>query len=261
MKIFELMAVFFRVGVLGETAYRANFYIQIFETGLNLATALAAVAVVFSQTDSLGGWQPFELTALIGIYFMVLGGINLVVAPSLQRFMEHIVTGNLDYTLTKPADAQLLVSIAEFRVFRLVDVVLGAGVLGTSLTVHAVEVGWLVVAQFTAAILAGAVIVYCFWLILATMAFWFVRVENILQIFWSMYTAGRWPIGIYPKWLRWMLTLVVPVAFAVTVPAEAVSGRLDGDALVGAAALATALALFSRWFWRKGLAHYSGASA
>lgn len=39
--------------------------------------------------------------------------------------------------------------------------------------------------------------------------------------------AGRWPVGIYPIWLRMGLTFIVPLAFAVTVPAEAVSGRLD----------------------------------
>jgi ABC-2 type transport system permease protein len=261
MNALRLIAVFFRIGLLSETAYRGNFYIQMLETGLNLATALAAVAVVFSQTDSLGGWRPFELTALIGVYFMVLGGINLVIAPSLQKFMENIVTGDLDYTLTKPADAQLLVSVAEFKIFRLVDVVLGAGVLLFSLSLQASSIGPQDAVAFGIALIAGGIIVYSFWLMLATLAFWFVRVENILQIFWSMYTAGRWPIGIYPQWLRWTLTLVVPVAFAVTVPAEAVSGRLELTTLAGAVALAVALSGFSRWFWRKGLARYAGASA
>jgi ABC-2 type transport system permease protein len=255
------VAVFFRIGLLGETAYRANFWVQFFETGLNLAMALAAIAVVYSQTDSLGGWRPYDLTALIGVYFMVLGAINLVVAPSLQKFMEDIVTGNLDYTLTTPAAAQLLVSLSEFRIFRLVDVALGAVVLIVSMVQNAevVDVGDAFL--FVAALLCGAVIVYSFWLMLATLAFWFVRIENILQIFWSMYTAGRWPIGIYPRWLRWTLTLVVPVAFAVTVPAEAISGRLETESLPFAFGLAMVLGLFSRWFWVRGLVRYSGASA
>jgi viologen exporter family transport system permease protein len=257
----RLIGVFLRIGFLSETAYRANFWIQSFESALNLSMALAAVAVVFSQTNDLGGWRPVELTTLIGVYFIVLGAINVVTAPSLQKFLEDIVTGNLDYTLTKPADAQLLVSFAEVRVWRLVDIVLGAGVLSVSLTLNAERVGFVEAAQFTAAMLCSGAIVYSFWMMLATLAFWFIRVENVLQIFWAMYTAGRWPIGIYPQWLRWTLTLVVPVAFAVTVPAQAVAGRLPGTVLVGAIALAVALLAFSRWFWLKGLQRYSGASA
>ena len=77
---------------------------------------------------------------------------------------------------------------------------------------------------------------YSFWMILATSAFWLVRVENILMIFQSMYEAGRWPVSIYPAWLRFALTFIVPVAFAVTVPAQALTGRLSWLTLAGASA-------------------------
>jgi viologen exporter family transport system permease protein len=257
----RLIAVFFRIGVLGETAYRANFWFQLLESMMNLGTALAAIAVVFSQTATLGGWSPAELSALIGVYFLVLGATNLVVAPSLTKFMEDVVMGNLDYTLTKPADAQLLVSFAEVRVWKLIDVALGACVLLAALTIHTTDVGALDALYFAVTFVCGTVIVYSFCMLLATLAFWFVRVENLLQIFWSMYAAGRWPVGIYPGWLKWILTVVVPVAFAVTVPAEAVAGRLGATTLVGALALAAGLLAFSRWFWKRGLQRYSGASA
>ena len=84
-------------------------------------------------------------------------------------------------------------------------------------------------------------IVYSFWLILATTAFWFVRIENILVIFQSVYEAGRWPVGIYPAWLRFALTFLVPVAFAITVPAQALAGRLTVPVLLGAWMFAVAL--------------------
>jgi ABC-2 type transport system permease protein len=80
-------------------------------------------------------------------------------------------------------------------------------------------------------------------------------------IFQSMYEAGRWPVGIYPGWLRVMLTFLVPVAFAVTVPSEAVVGRLTPVELLGAVGLALALLVGSRLFWRIGIRYYSGASA
>jgi ABC-2 type transport system permease protein len=103
--------------------------------------------------------------------------------------------------------------------------------------------------------------VYSFWLFLATCTFWFVRLDNIMVIFQSMYEAGRWPVGIYPGWLRGTLTFIVPVAFATTVPAEALAGRLNPMTLAGAVALAVVLLLFSRWFWTFGVRHYSGASS
>ena len=68
-------------------------------------------------------------------------------------------------------------------------------------------------------------------------------------------------MGLYPGWLQVGLTFLVPVAFAVTVPAEALTGRLTLFTLVEAALLAIALLLISRWFFRFGLSRYAGASA
>ena len=77
-------------------------------------------------------------------------------------------------------------------------------------------------------LLAGLVIVYSFLLLLATCAFWFVKLENVLVIFQALFgNAGRWPVTIFPPWLRAFLTFVVPVAFAVTVPAQALTGQLE----------------------------------
>ena len=261
MKFLRLLAVFTRIGMLSDLAYRANFWFQVLESLLTVATALGAVVVVFSKTDDLGGWRSEELVALVGIYFMVLGMINVVIAPSLQKFMEQVQQGTLDFTLTKPADAKLLVSISEVQVWKLLDVVIGAAIFGMAVARLSTEVGIAETASFGVALIAGGAIVYSVWMLLATLSFWFIRVDNILQVFWSLYWAGRWPIGIYPGWLRFLLTAVVPVAFAVTVPAEAISGRGTVEGLVVALLLGAALLVASRWFWLRGLRQYSGASA
>ena len=133
--------------------------------------------------------------------------------------------------------------------------------LGVALSRLGEQVGVLQAAVFGLMVLAGGAIVYAFWLILATLSFWFVRVENILVIFQSVYEAGRWPVSLYPGWLRFGLTFLVPVAFAVTVPADALTGWLTWQTGLGAVALAAALLVVSHLFWKVGLRNYSGASA
>jgi ABC-2 type transport system permease protein len=261
MSLLRLLWVFFRVGVMGELAYRVNFVVRLFQSLLELGTALAGLAVVFTYTDTLGGWRPDEIVALVGVYFLVGGIIGLVIQPSMEAFIESIREGTLDFELTKPVDAQLLVSIQDVEIWELIDILLGFGLLTVALVRLGEQVGIVQAATFAVMLLAGAAIVYAFWLMLATLSFWFVRVENILVIFQSMYEAGRWPISLYPGWLRFGLTFLVPVAFATTVPAEALTGRLDPGTLAGALALAAALLAVSRLFWRAGLRRYSGASA
>jgi ABC-2 type transport system permease protein len=261
MNSLRLFWVFLRTSVLSELAYRANFFLQLFESLVDLGTALAGLAVVFSYTATLGGWRPDEVLALVGVFFLVGGAIRLVIEPSMQRLIEAVSEGTLDFTLTKPADAQFLASIQRVEIWKLTDLVLGAGVLVFALVRMGTRLSAGQAAAFAAALAAGGIIVYSFWLMLATLSFWFVRVENILVIFQSMYEAGRWPVSLYPRWLRFSLTFLVPVAFATTVPAQALSGRLTGRTLLGAGGLALALFLVARLFWRAGVRRYSGASA
>lgn len=261
MHILRLFAIYLRLGLLGEMEYRANFWINLFQSFLELGVALGGLAVVFAHTDTLGGWKPEELLALVGVYFLIAGMIRTLVRPSMQLFMEDIRKGTLDFKLTKPADAQLLVSIQRVEVWRLVDAAVGLIVLGVALSRLGAQIGLGDALAFGVTLLAGGLIVYSFFMILATCAFWFVRVENILVIFDSMYQAGRWPVTIYPAWLQWILTFLVPVAFATTVPASAFTGRIEGGLLISAVGLAVALLIAARLFWRYGIRFYSGASA
>ena len=261
MRYLRLFGLFFRIGVMGELAYRVNFFVHLFVSLLDLGTALGGLMIVFAHVSTLGGWRQDEVLALVGVYFLVGGFIRLLIQPSMERLIESVREGTLDFTLTKPEDAQILISVQRVEIWSLTDVVLGIGVLALALARLGAGVrSWHAVA-FAVALAAGIVIVYSFWLMLATLSFWFVKVENILMIFQSMYEAGRWPVSLYPSWLRFALTFLVPIAFATTVPAQALAGHLTWRILLGAVALALALFLVSRVFWQTAIRRYSGASA
>ncbi len=261
MNYLRLFGVYFRVGAMGEMQYRLNFFVQLFQSMLELGTAIAGLAVIFTYTNSLGGWRPDEVLALVGVYTLVGGLIGLVIYPGMEQFISSVRDGTLDFTLVKPVDAQLLISVHSVDIWKLIDIGLGIGVLIFALVRLGAQVGLSEAARFAGMLLTGSAIIYSFWLILATLSFWFVRVENILEIFRSMYEAGRWPVSLYPGWLRFILSFIVPVAFVTTVPAEALTGRLTPDTLLLAAVLAVVLFVVSRFFWKIGLRQYSGASA
>ena len=261
MSLIRLLYVFFRIGLMNELQYRANFFMQLFKTLFNFGWSVAAVGVVYSHTDNLNGWAPAELVALLGIFFMMSGLLGVVVEPSMERLIEDVRQGTLDFTLTKPAESQILVSVGQVRVWRVMDVVAGMVVTGAALSYMGTTADVESLLKFAVALAAGSAIMYSFLLMLSTTSFWFVRIENILVIIHSMYDAARWPITIYPGWLRAALTFLVPVAFAVTVPSQALVGKLAGDLLFQTVGLAVALLIISRLLWKHGVRHYSGASA
>jgi ABC-2 type transport system permease protein len=254
MRGLKLAWLSLRVGALAELQYRVNFFLQLFQSLVALGTALAVLALVFDHTRELAGWSPDELLAVVGVHFLVGGLSGTVIQPSMLRMIEDIRRGT-------PEDAQLLVSVREVRVWQSVDLLVGAVVLGVAVSRLEAAVGVWDAVGFAVALVLGGVLLYCFWLVLAAGAFWFVRIEFIVELFEGVYQAGRWPVSVYPDWLRLGFTFLVPLAFAVTVPAEALTSRLDAPTLAAAAAFAAALFAATRWLWRTALRRYSGASA
>jgi ABC-2 type transport system permease protein len=259
--MFKLIWLFFRIGAMNELQYRVNFFIQLFQSLVALGTGLIGLALVFSHTTTLAGWSRPELLVVMGVYTLMGGLINLTIQPNMQQLLNDVQQGTLDYILTRPADAQLQVSVRQVHIWSATDILLGIGVLFVAFFQLQTNLGILQAIAFAALLLLGGLMIYSFWLIMTTGVFWVIRMENILELFQGVYQAGRWPTTIYPNWLQVGLTFLVPVAFAVTVPAEAITGRLTIVTLFEALALTILLLFFSRWFWKLGLRHYSGASA
>jgi ABC-2 type transport system permease protein len=257
----RLFGIYFRIGALNELQYRANLAVQLFQSLIALLTGLAVLALVFGQTSNLAGWTQAELLTVMGVHILMGGVIRTAIQPNMERLMTDVRQGTLDYVLTKPEDAQLIISVREVRIWQAVDIVVGAIVMGFGIARIDTAIGLGAALIFAGTLLLGAVMIYCFWLILTTSAFWVVRMDELHDLFDGIYQSGRWPVTIYPGWLRIGLTFLVPIAFAVTVPAEALTSRLTPETLAIAAAFAVVLLVVTRWFWRTGLRHYSGASA
>jgi ABC-2 type transport system permease protein len=253
--------LYFKVGVLNELQYRVNFFVQLFQSLIQVGTGLVMISLVYSHTTELNGWKESELLALLGVQILLGGVIHTFIQPNMELLMQDVQQGTLDYALTKPEDSQVLISVRQVRIWQVVEMISGLVLLIVGLTGVERATGPVDSLAFAFALGIGAVLVYCFWLIMTTGAFWVVRMEHVLELFEGIYQTGRWPIGVYPGWLRYSVTFLVPVGLAVTVPAQALTSRLHWPTLVLSLCFAGVLFAFTRWFWHFGLRNYSGASA
>lgn len=261
MNPIKLALTYLRIGILNEMQYRINFFIQLLQSFISVATGLIGLSLVFRQVTTLAGWSRPELLAVMGVHLLMGGVIRSIIQPNMERLMDDVRNGTLDFALTKPADAQTLVSVREFRFWQLVDVIVGIVVISIAFVELKGTLGFVQLLGFLAALLMGGIMLYCVWLMVTSISFWVIRVQEISNLFEGLYAAGRWPVGIYPDWLRTGLTFLVPVAFAVTVPAEALTNRLSGTSLLFALGMTLLFVILSRGLWRLGLSNYSGASS
>jgi len=261
MRSLRLAGTFLRIGIMNELQYRVNFAFSLVQSLISVGTSIAVLALVFGNTDSLHGWTAGELLVVMGVYVLVGGLIKMIVQPNMQQLMEDVQQGTLDFVLTKPADVQLLVSVRRVQLWQGVDILVGGVLIVIATARLPGTVSALDVLAFLLALALGSVAIYCFWLLLSTVAFWVTRLDPIVELFDGMYQAGRWPVSIYPGWLRVGFTILVPLAFAITVPASALTDHSSVWLVAGSIAFTVALAAVTRWSWRHALRRYSGASS
>src|SRR5271157_2891300 len=115
MKTISLIWSYLRISIANEMQYRVNFFIQLLQSFIALATGLISLWLVFSYTTTLGGWTESELLVVMGVYVLMGGVIQAAIQPNMQRLIDEIQDGTLDFVLTKPIDSQIIISIREFR--------------------------------------------------------------------------------------------------------------------------------------------------
>jgi ABC-2 type transport system permease protein len=175
--------------------------------------------------------------------------------------VEHIQKGTLDFVIIKPASSQFLATLTACSPLKSLDIILGFALIVCGLYRQSYTPGPLEIATFTLMLVSGALIVYSLWLLLVTLAFWFVRVDNFTEIFSTFFEAGRFPVSVYRGWVRVVLTFIVPIAFLTTFPAASLLGRISPLYPSVSVILAAALLVISHRFWNYAIRFYSSASS
>jgi ABC-2 type transport system permease protein len=263
MRHLKLVKWFVVIAFENVMAYRANFWISLLHSLLNLGTGVLGVVVLFGQVDTVRGWDLPSALALLGVY-LTLGSLRrLFIGPSLEALAGmdgEIWTGKFDFTLLRPVDVQFLASVRYWRPLALIDVLLGLGVLGAAVSQLGLSLTLANVLAFLATLAAGVTILYAVLLAFSALVLWSPGFL-FTWLFNALFQMARYPVGLYPDWLRLVLTWVIPVGIMTTVPAQALTGNLSVEMLAGSIAVALAALAGASALFRVGLRRYASASS
>jgi ABC-2 type transport system permease protein len=258
----RLIGAFARASAQNELAHRANFWISLLHSLLNLGTGVLGLIVLFSQVEMVRGWNLPATLALLGVYLVIGALRRLFIGPSLDALAGmdgEIWTGKFDFTLLRPIDVQFLASFRYWQPLALIDLALGLGVLGTATVQLEQSLTLARLTTFLLALTIGVTILYAILLSLSALVLWSPGFL-FTWAFDALFQMARYPVGLYPGWLRLILTWVIPVGIMTTVPAQALTGELSVGMLTSSAALATALFISASALFRFGLRRYASAS-
>jgi ABC-2 type transport system permease protein len=261
MYTIKLLAAFFKVNLQQALAYRADTLLNIVMNLLWLVWELVSLQIIFTNTSDLSGWGMGELIALLGVWRLANTMMSALIWPNTERFNQSIRDGSFDYVLMQPVSSQFLVTFSRIVVWRAWELILAAVlvVVGISMSDSIVSAGSIF--NFLALAVSGMAVLYSLWIVLIAFTFWFIKFDNNVTILQALMDSGRYPATIYPAWLRFIVTFVIPIAIATTIPLQGLRGDLSGGQVILFLAIGAASVFISSRIWRAGVRRYSSASS
>ena len=258
----RLLLVQLRASVLLALQYRLDFFVEIGLAIFWIGTALTPLYVLFTVRDGVRGWTASEMLVVVGFFTMHKGVLASVIQPSLTQAVEHIRKGTLDFLLLKPVDSQFMLSTSKRELAHLTDVLAGVGIILWAVS-RLPQGGPSGQDLLFACLLfvCGLAILYALWIMVVSLAFKVVKIDNMSHLFVSLFEAARWPSSVFRGALSLLFTFVIPLALMTTYPALAVLGRARMSHFLTASAVALALLVVSRWVWLRSVRSYTGASS
>ena len=261
MHTLKLLSSFLKINIQMSLAYRADTVVNILLNLMWLGWELLSLNIIFSNTTSLGGWGLGELVALLGVFRLVNTLMIALIWPNTEKFNQSIRDGSMDYTILQPINSMFLVTFSRITVWRIWDLVLAIVLIVVGVNMTGDITTPFNILTFILLAITGTIIIYSLWIVLIALTFWFTKFDNNVTILQALLDAGRYPATVYPVWLRVIVTFIIPIAVATTVPLQALRGELDPSQIFLFLVISIASFWVSTKVWKAGLKRYSGASS
>jgi len=261
MHTLKLLSSFLKVNIQMSLAYRADTIVNILLNLMWLGWELLSLNIIFSNTTTLGGWGLGELIALLGVFRLINTMMVALIWPNTEKFNQSIRDGSMDYTILQPVSSLFLVTFSRITVWRIWDLILATVLIFVGINMSGDIATASNILTFILLAISGMIVIYSLWIVLIALTFWFTKFDNNVTILQALLDSGRYPATVYPAWLRIIVTFVIPIAVATTIPLQALRGELTVNQIV----LFFAVGVVSFWVatrvWKAGLKQYSGASS
>ena len=258
-----------RNSLVRAMTFRTNFLLETVTSLSWVCMNLAFFKLVFQFRQSIGsGWGEYQYYVFIATFQMINSLVEALFMPNMEEFSDLVQTGNLDFALLKPIDAQFIISFTKFEWSALSNFCLAFGVLCYSLFHLDYMPGLVEFVLYPVYVICGVAILYSLMIVLAAASVWLGRNQSIYDFWFYITNFSRFPMEIYSgRWgtpLQLAFTFVIPIMVVVNVPARFLAKPLHPEEwrLAVFAVFATVLSLLvSRWIFKRALENYRSTSS
>ena len=253
MRYVHLYFTCIKRSMISRLEYKKDTVVALFSFFFSNLCSLAAVYFILQAIPALAGYTLAEVGFFYGFSMLPISLDHLFSDEFWLVAYRRVKDGDMDMHFLRPVPVIFQIFAETFQPEGFGEMILGvaliavcAGQLTVSLTVGALAV-------LCVGAVFGAMIITSLKVAIAALAFIFKRSGPLLQIIYNFSNYAKYPLAIYPFFIRTLLIFVLPFGLFISLPVDTLlTGAHDpwllSLAIIGAAAVFFALAL---WIWTR----------
>lgn len=257
-----VLTLFFRkVTLMKMMEYRTDF---IFWAGISILWTFFNFFFFFliiQLTDEIGGWNQSELFVLISTFTILDAFTWSFFYRNFRFYTNAVFTGFLDFMLTRPVDAQFLLTTQDNSYTNIFRLFIGIIALIWSATQLDNPVTLIGIIGYVILLCCSLVMIYSLWFFLTTFAFWVEKLDNINEIFPSMRDIFRVPRTVYTGVISLIFSTIFPVLLVTSVPSEVLIGKAEPSWIIFFLFATCTSFIISRRFFHFSLSKYQSVGS
>ena len=221
MNFFHNISVLFsmmRLSIKSALTYKVSFVIDLITSIMSFTAEFFIVYLMVGESNHINGWTS-EQIAVMYVITILAGAVEVFFTDQMRNFSNKILYGTLDLDLVRPFHP-LLRTMGDVSLNALVNVLLFSIVIITYITVTVPGL-WTArnIFLFVLSVIGGSFIFSSITIFSCAISFW----TYDSQFFYRLVKQGTrqmlwYPLDIYNRLIRVILTFVYPLAFVSYFP-------------------------------------------
>lgn len=242
--------------------YKVDFLTGAISFLLGQVIQIAFLSIIFSQIPNLIGWEFNEILFIYG-FSLLPKGLDHLLFDNLWSVGYFIVRkGDFDKYLTRPINSLFYVIAEKFCVDAFGELLIGLVLVVYSVIQLRLTISWYMIPLFIIAVVFATLIYTAIKIATSAIAFWTKASGHITHMFYMTNDFSKYPTTIYNKFVRIVITYIIPFAFTAFYPASYfLTGENPLFCIGGTVVASVVLFSLAVFIWNKGIKAYESAGS
>lgn len=266
LKYIKLYFRFVIVYIKAKQEYHFALWLELLANTVLIGIYFAGFWIIFYNFETVAGWNKYEVLFMFTTSWLAYSFSCFFFWSPMRDIGELVRTGKFDLYLTRPISPFVYLVLCRFQYTFLPRLLFS--VVFWIYSMKKLQIDWTLertvfygVSLFSAFVIFSSVTV-----LTGAICFWMIKSEEVVSLLtdnnYGLKNFCDYPIRIYKKGMRIILTFVVPYAFTGYYPVATLLGKDVSSAFMGKLSplIAAVTGILSCVLWRRGLKRYNSAN-